>query len=113
MEGTSESMNPEFLEEIKNRIECMDKYHQIEILKILSDNNSKINENKSGVFVNLSFLSKNAILQMKNYIDYIKDQEDSLVTLEHQKKEYQNTFFIENGDKDNTTISYSAANYNK
>lgn len=113
MEESSESLNPEVLEEIKNKIEAMDKYHQIEILKILSNNNSKINENKSGVFVNLSFLSKNTVLEMKHYIDYIKDQEDSLIKVEYQKQEFQNTFFIENGDKDNATISYIAPIYNK
>ena len=50
--------NIEYLTKLKNRIESMDKHHQIEILKILSKNMCKINENKSGVFVNMTFLDQ-------------------------------------------------------
>jgi coenzyme F420-reducing hydrogenase alpha subunit len=99
----------EYIEKIKNTIETMDKYHQIEILKILAKNSTKINENKSGVYVNLSFLPKNTIQQLADYIDYIRDQEDSLITMEYQKEEFKNTFFTEKEDKDNPLISY----YNK
>jgi len=98
--------SPEFIEKIKNSIESMDKYHQIEILKILSKNASTINENKSGVFVNLSFLPKKTIDELKEFIDYIHDQEESLVTMEYQKEEFKNSFFVEKEDKDNPLISY-------
>ena len=96
----------EFIEKIKNSIESMDKYHQIEILKILSKNTSTINENKSGVFVNLSFLPKKTIDELKEFIDYIHDQEESLVTMEYQTEEFKNTFFVEKEDKDNPLVSY-------
>ena len=46
------------LTELKNQVESLDKHHQIEILKILSKNMCKINENKSGVFVNMTFLDE-------------------------------------------------------
>ena len=97
----------EVLNEIKTNIEIMDKFNQIEILKILSDNNCKINENKSGVYVNLSFLNKKTIEEVQKYISYIQDQEESLITMEYQKKDFQNTYFNENEDKDNTSILYS------
>ena len=38
--------NIENLENMKRYIENMNKYHQVEILKILSKNLCKINENK-------------------------------------------------------------------
>jgi hypothetical protein len=98
--------SPEYIEKIKNSIETMDKYHQIEILKILSKNASKINENKSGVYVNLSFLPKNTIDKLQHYIEYIHDQEESLHTIEYQKEEFKNSFFIEKEDKDNVSIPY-------
>ena len=48
------------LEKIKTRIEKLTKEHQLEILKILnSAPDVKLNENKSGVYINLSFLPKN------------------------------------------------------
>jgi len=98
------------LEQIKSEIESMDKYHQIEVLKILSKNLCKINENKSGVYVNLSFLDNETMDEMQKYINYSKKQEESLVTLEYQKDEFKNAFFIEKGNKDNMTISYNSIN---
>jgi len=95
------------LDNIKNTIESMNKYHQIEILKILDKSDCKLNENKSGVYINMSFLPEEAIQELEKYIDYIKDQEDSLVTLECQKEEFKNAYFVEKEDKDNFTISYN------
>ena len=99
---------PEVLEMIKNKIESMSKYHQIEVLKILSRNLSKINENKSGVYINLSFLQTQALDELKQYIEYTEDQEESLVTMEYQKEEFKNAFFLEKENKDNPTIMYNS-----
>jgi hypothetical protein len=94
-------MNPVLLETIKSKIERMDKKHHIEVLKILKKNASiKLNENKNGVFVNLSFLPKDSIEDLEKYIHYIEDQESSLLTVEYQKREYQNAFIVEKGVKD-------------
>lgn len=94
-------MNPVLLETIKSKIERMDKKHHIEVLKILKKNASiKLNENKNGVFVNLSFLPKDSVEDLEKYIHYIEDQESSLLTVEYQKREYQNAFFVEKGVKD-------------
>lgn len=98
------------LENIKLAIEKMNKYHQIEILKVLSRNLCKINENKSGCYVNMSFLPKETIDELENYINYIEDQEETLVTMEYQKEEFKNAFFIEKENKDNATISYNSVN---
>jgi hypothetical protein len=97
----------ERLENIKNEIELMNKYNQIEVLKILENNMCKINENKSGVYINLSFLSEKTIIELEKYVEYTKDQEDSLNTMEYQKEEFKNAFFIEKEDKDNLTLSYN------
>jgi hypothetical protein len=95
---------------MKDKIETLSKYHQIEILKILSKNLCKLNENKSGVYVNLTYLPEDTIAEMQKYLDYTKDQEDALITMEYQKEEFKNAFFIEKEDKDNPTISYSSLN---
>lgn len=99
--------NSERLENIKNAIEVMNKYNQIEVLKILEKNKCKINENKSGVYINLSFLSENTVIELEKYIEYSKEQEESLNTMEYQKEEYKNAFFIEKEDKDNLILSYN------
>jgi hypothetical protein len=98
------------LENLKKTIENLNKYHQVEILKILTKNLCKINENKSGCYVNLSFLNDESIDEIEKYIAYVKDQEESLNTMEYQKEEFKNAYFITKEDKDNPTISYSSIN---
>jgi hypothetical protein len=100
--------NSDKLEKLKNTIESMSKYHQIEILKILSKKLTKINENKSGCYINMSFLPEDTIKDIDEYIGYIKDQEESLETMEYQKEEFKNAYFIEKENKDNPTILYSS-----
>jgi len=102
--------NIEYLTKLKNRIESMDKHHQIEILKILSKNMCKINENKSGVFVNMTFLDQIILGKIEEYLTYMKEQEENLITTEYQKQEFINSYFVEKEDKDNIPITYSIAN---
>lgn len=97
----------EMLEYVKKTVESMNKYHQVEILKILSKNLCKINENKSGVYINLSFLSQETINELKEYVEYTKEQEDTLITLEYQKEEFKNAYFIEKENKEEVTLSYN------
>jgi hypothetical protein len=85
------------LEEIKETIERFPKKHQIEVLKIIKQHsNITINENKSGIYINLTFLSEDAIQMLRKYIDYVKDQENILTPFESQKQTFKNTFFMEN-----------------
>jgi len=95
---------------LKNQIEELEKHHQIEILKILSKNMCKINENKSGVFVNMTFLDNDILKQINDYLTYMKEQEENLVTTEYQKQEFINSYFIEKQNKDNASITYSISN---
>ena len=82
------------LESLKTQIEKLEKEQQIEILKILNNNPEvKLNENKSGVFINLPFLPTSAINDIKKHLDYIKDQEQSLKLVESQKQKYAKTYF--------------------
>lgn len=84
------------LEQMKTQIEQLNKTQHIEILKLLQTNSSvKLNENKSGVYINLPFLPLSAIQSIRDYLDYIKDQENTLVDMETQKREFKNTFFVE------------------
>jgi hypothetical protein len=94
METTAPTMEKR-IENIKNNVDKMNKTQHIEILKILKNNNMKINENKSGVFINLSFLNEKTVEEIEEYIMYIQDQEKTLETLEMQKKEYENLLDVE------------------
>ena len=81
------------LELMKTNIESMTKINQVEILKILLKHNVKINENKSGIFVNMSFLDKTIIEDIKVYLDYVKEQESTLQSLETKKEVFKTAFF--------------------
>jgi len=97
----------EVLELLKSSIENMNKHHQVEILRILSKHLCKLNENKSGVFVNLSYIDETVIEELNKYISYTKDQEDNLITTEYQKNEFKNVLIDNKEDKDNVPITYS------
>jgi hypothetical protein len=100
--------NIENMEAIKRTIESMNKFHQIEILKILSKDLCKINENKSGCYINMSFLSNETLYKIKEYIDYTQVQEETINNMESQKEEFKNAFFIGKDNKDETPLLYTS-----
>ena len=89
-------INETILNEIKMSIEAMTKVHQIEILKIMTKNPLiKLNENKSGVYVNLSFLPDQTLVELNEYLGYVQDQESALRSNESQKLDFKKTYFDE------------------
>ena len=87
-------MNVNTLDKIKQQVEKLSLIQQLEILKILHRNNEvKLNENKSGVYVNLSFLPKSAIDHICEYLSYVTDQEQSLNVMETKKEDVKQTYF--------------------
>jgi hypothetical protein len=96
--------NYEQLDTIRSQIENMSKFNQIEILRILTKNDSVIvNENKYGIHINLSELPNNILNEIMVYIKYVNTQEMYLNSAEKEKEIYKNTFFV----KDNKDISIS------
>ena len=72
---------------IRESIENMNKFNQVEVLRILNNHKDVIlNENKYGVHVNLTELNKNVIEEIKLYIDYVNNQESTLNAIEKQKE---------------------------
>jgi hypothetical protein len=87
---------------IREQIENMSKFNQIEILRILTKNkNVIINENKYGIHINLSELQDSILNELMVYIKYVNTQEIYLNNAEKEKEKYKNTFFL----KDNKDIS--------
>ncbi len=86
---------------IRESIEKMNKFNQIEVLKIL--NNHKdivINENKYGVHINLSQIKSSVIKELESFVNYVNTQESYLNDIEKQKEDYKNTYFAkDNKDK--------------
>lgn len=79
---------------LKDRIEHMEKYHQIEILRILHKFSSvTTNENNNGTFVNLTELSEEVILELEKYTDYVEKQQLLLKQVENEKNKLEQHFF--------------------
>lgn len=82
--------------QIKNEIEECSKIHQIEILRILSQDNSiTLNENNNGIFVNLTDVSEDIIKKIKEYLQYVEKQKIGLTQLENMKKDLEKNFFTD------------------
>ena len=92
------------LSQIKMSVEKMNKFHQINILKLLSAKETlTINENNNGVFINLTDLEDGILEELSDYISYVDEQEFDLNEQEEKKAEYKNVFFsndvVNNDDK--------------
>ena len=84
-------------------IENMNKFNQIEVLRILNKyKNVILNENKYGTHVNLTELSPEILDELNTYVKYVNTQEKTLDDIERQKEDYYNTFFVKD-IKDNTS----------
>lgn len=88
---------------IRECIENMNKFNQVEVLRILNNHKDvTLNENKYGVHVNLTELNKNVVEEIKLYIDYVNNQESTLNAIEKQKESFKNIYFSKD-NKDNHT----------
>ncbi len=100
-ESSEQNYGYEQLNYIRDKIENMSKFNQIEVLRILTkDKNVILNENKYGIHVNLSELDNDILNNLITYIKYVNNQEQYLDNLEQEKEKYKNTYFL----KDNKDI---------
>jgi hypothetical protein len=79
---------------LKERIERMEKYHQIEVLRILNNMTSvKKNENNNGTFVNLTEQNQKVIEELNRYANYVEEQQKQLNKIETEKEQIEQHFF--------------------
>ena len=91
------------LNRIRETVETMSKFNQIEVLRILTQHKDVIvNENKYGIHINLSELRPQIIEELLVYIQYVNTQEIELNNIEKQKQDYKNNYFLKD-NKDNTS----------
>jgi hypothetical protein len=81
------------LKQLKDRIENLNQHHQIQILKIITQNNVTYTENKNGSFVNLTNLDDAIVTKLTEYLSYVDEQETHLKEVENQKTELTKQFF--------------------
>jgi hypothetical protein len=89
------------LNSVRDKLEEMSKFNQIEVLRILTKYKEvTLNENKYGVHINLTDLKKEIIDELKKYINYVNTQENALDQIEQQKESFKNIYFTKD-NKDN------------
>jgi hypothetical protein len=87
---------------LRESIENMNKFHQIEVLRILNNHKDvTLNENKYGIHVNISDLKKEVLDKLSIYVNYVNTQETTLNVVEKVKEDYINKYFTKD-IKDNT-----------
>ena len=81
------------LKYLRDKIELLPAFHQIEILRILHTNKVTCSENKNGVFVNLTYVGPDIIDTISEYIIYVYKQESQLNEIEEKKIVLSNQYF--------------------
>ena len=90
-----------YLMSLKDGIENMPVVHQIEILRILHSKQTQINENKNGVFVNISKINDTTLRELEDYMKYVIQQEKQLNEIEEHKQFLSKEYFENKTHKDN------------
>ena len=86
--------------------QSLNKEQQIQILRLFKENKIPINENKNGVFINLTSMSEDILSKLDTHLQHIISQEQLLKTTEDVKKTYKDNYFDKDiKDKLNTTIN--------
>ena len=81
------------LKNLKDKIESISIFHQTKILSIFYENNIPVNENKNGVFINLTYVDSSILDKIYKYLIYVNKQEEQLNELEEQKQKIATSFF--------------------
>ena len=79
--------------DMKSKIEAMSHAHQMEILQLLIKNECELSENQNGTFLNLSKLNARVLEEIREYLNYIKFQTESLREIERKKEVLISKYF--------------------
>ena len=80
---------------IKKKVDALTKPQHVEILKIIVKNTeNKINENRNGTYINMSYLSESTIDEIETYLKYVDDQQQTIESFELQKQDIKKSIAI-------------------
>lgn len=80
---------------LRDRIEALPKIHHKDVARILLENNITYDENKNGMFVNLSTVPQDILEKVARFISYIDLQQETIDTGETERKDIKIQFFHE------------------
>lgn len=77
------------LSDIKKKIDLLTEDQQIEIFRIIKNNNEKYSVNKNGIFINISTVKKNTIKDITNLIYFSENNNKFIDAEEHNRNMYR------------------------
>jgi len=83
----------ERFQNVKDTIEQFNKQQQIEVLRLLFKNSATMSENNNGSFINLTELPNYILVELENYIIFVKTQHNQLLYMEQEKDSIKKEFF--------------------
>ena len=81
---------------LRENIQNLSKFHQIEVFRILKKNNVEYTENRNGIFVNMNKLEQNSITLLDEYLNYVCKQQTQIENMEKKAEHYKKSFFKNN-----------------
>ena len=99
-----EDMNIEDIKELKDKIELLSKSYQIEIGRLLLRNGVQLDENKNGIFINLTKVEPEILIKIKEYLVYANIQEYKLKNIENKQEELKDYYFKNNNESEVESI---------
>ncbi len=91
--SASQTPFTESLKMLRDNIEALPVFHQIEVLRILYKNHITFSENKNGVFLNLSYVNLDVIHKISEYVTFVQNQESQMCEFEKKKMTLSNQYF--------------------
>ena len=78
---------------LRDRVEALPKQYHKDVARILFDSNIAFDENKNGLFINLSTVPQEVLEKMARFVTYIDLQQQTLSTGETERQEIKTQFF--------------------
>ena len=91
--ASSQTPFTESLKMLRDNIEALPTFHQIEVLRILYKNHITFSEHKNGVFLNLSYVNLDVIHKISEYVTFVQNQESQMCEFEKKKITLSNQYF--------------------
>jgi len=78
---------------IRDRVESLPKHYHKDVARILLENGVVCDENKNGLFINLSTVSQDVLEKVARFITYIDLQQQTITTGESERQVIKTQFF--------------------
>ena len=81
---------------LRDKIQKLNKFHQLEIFRIFKTQKINFTENRNGIFINMNDLDEIILRTIAEYLNYVSTQQQHLDSIEQQKAMIVKSFFKDN-----------------